>query len=154
MIHQGLVLELAFEVSWVANAIPRFYADERSLFAVRTPEGADWCLVVYRHSGLASGIHQYGTVRLALVNLHRVVAEEVVADFQNPPVSLQWYLHHVMATVGIALQCIHRLLAVQLDYPLQFSARHVEGGMSAYLEVNLPAVCVLHMPDDVYLVAL
>ena len=154
MVHQGLVLELALEVSRVADAVPRFYADERSQFAVWTPEGADRCLVFHRHCRFARGIYQHGTVRLALVNLHRVVAEEVVADFQHTPVSLQGHLHHVVATVGIALQHIHRLLVVQLDHPLQFSARHVKGRVSAYLEVNLAAVRVLHMPDDVYLVAL
>ena len=83
MVHKGLVLKFSLEISGIANAIPRFYADEGSLFTVWTPEGAYRRLVIHRHSGLTISIHQHSSVSLALVNLHRVVAEEAVADFKN-----------------------------------------------------------------------
>ena len=85
VVHQGFILELALEASGVAQSIPRLYAYERSLFAVWTPESDNGCLIVHRHCGLTIGIHQHRTMRLTLMNLHRVIAEEVVTKFQEYP---------------------------------------------------------------------
>ena len=90
---------------------------------------------------------------LTLVDLHTVAAEEVVVDLHDAHVSIQRNFYHVVTAVSIALQRIHRLLVVQLDGALQLTARHVEGGVSTYLEVNLLVVRILHVPDDVHLVA-
>ena len=91
---------------------------------------------------------------LTLVDLHRVVAEEVVADLYHALISLQRLFHHVVTAVDITLQHIHRLVVIQSDLTIQLSTRHIEGRMSAYLEMDLAAVGILHMPDHVDSVAL
>ena len=78
MIHQGLVLELSLETTRITNTIPRFNADERRLFVVRTPEGNHWCTEGNRHLRLSCLIQQFSTMQLALVNLDRVVAPGIV----------------------------------------------------------------------------
>ena len=152
MVHEGLVLELSLITPWVTDAIPRLYADEGSVFVRRTPESTDRCLVVDRNGWLAIDIHQHGTVGLAFVDLHGVVAEEVIVDFQDTLLCLQRDFDHVVAAVRITLENIHRLLVVEFDDALQLSSRHVKGRVSANLEMNLLGVGILDMPDDMYLV--
>jgi hypothetical protein len=38
VVHEGFVLELTVEPTWVTDAIPRFDADEGGFFAIRAPE--------------------------------------------------------------------------------------------------------------------
>ena len=57
VVHQGLVLEVAVEATMIAQAVPRFDADEGSVFSKRTPESADGRLVIHGHSWLAIGVH-------------------------------------------------------------------------------------------------
>ena len=90
---------------------------------------------------------------LTLVNLHRVVAEEVVGKFHDTHVGLQRHLHHIVRAVGIAAQGIHRFLVVELDHAFHLAAGQVECRMTANLEVYLAVVGVLHVPDDMYAVA-
>ena len=154
VVHQGFILEFALKVSGVTQTIPRLNTYEGSLLAIRTPEGNDRGRLVHRYCRLTSGIHQHSTMGLALMNLHRVVTEEVVAKLQNTHISLQGDLHHIVAAVSITLQRVHRLLIVQLNHTLQLTARYVKGGVTTYLEVNLLRIGILYVPDDVHLVTL
>ena len=118
MIHEGFVLELTLETSWVANTIPRFNANEGCLFIIRTPESTDRSLIIYRNGRFAIGIHQHGTMRLTVMNLYGVIAEKVVVDFQDTHISLQGHVHHIVATISITLQCIHGFLVVEFNHTL------------------------------------
>ena len=154
MVHQRLVLELALEISGIAKTIPRLDADKRRLLVIRTPKGYHRRLVVHRYCRFTIRIHQHGAMCLALMNLHRIVTEEIVADLYHALISLQRLLYHVVTTVDITLQHVHRFIVIKSDLTLQLSTRHIKGRMTAYLEMNLLAVCVLHMPDNVNLVTL
>ena len=46
VVHEGFVLKLAVEATRVANAVPRFDADEGGVFVVWTPECDDGCAEV------------------------------------------------------------------------------------------------------------
>ena len=78
VIHQGLVLEFAFETAWVANAVPGFDADEGGVLLVGAPKGDDGGAELYGHFSLACLVEQFGTAYLALVDLHAVVAARSV----------------------------------------------------------------------------
>ena len=146
MVHQGLVLELTLEISGVTNAVPGLYADKGSLLAIRTPEGTDGCLVVYRYCWFTIGIQQHGTVCLTIVDFYAVISEKVIRNLHDAHIGIQRHLHHVMTAVGIALQHVHGLLIIQLDDTFQFTTGHIEGRMTTNLEVNLLAVSILYMP--------
>ena len=153
MVHEGLVLELAIESTMVANAIPRLDADEGGILAKGAPESTNGCLVINGDSRLAIDIEEHGTVGLALVDLHAVVAEEALADLDDTHISIQRNIDLVVGPVSIATQNIDRLLAVELDNTLGLTTRQVEGGVPAYLEVNLLGVGILDMPNDMNLIA-
>ena len=146
VVHQGLVLELTLEISGVTNAVPGLYADKGSLLAIRTPEGTDGCLVVYRYCWFTIGIQQHGTVCLTIVDFYAVISEKVIRNLHDAHIGIQRHLHHVMTAVGIALQHVHGLLIIQLDDTFQFTTGHIEGRMTTNLEVNLLAVSILYMP--------
>jgi len=148
MVHEGLVLELALEATGIAEAIPRLNADKGGLLAVRAPKSADGRLVVHRHRRFAIGIHQHSTVRLTLVDLHRVVAEEIVTELNHALIGLQELLHHVVTAIDITLQHIHRLVIIESDLTIELATGHIEGRMTAYLKMDLPLVGILDMPDD------
>ncbi len=96
MVHQWLVLELTVKSPMVSQSIPRFYAYERCILAKRTPEGTDGCFVVNGDSRFAIGIQQHGTMGLALVNLHTIVAEETLGNFQDAHISIHRYVYQVV----------------------------------------------------------
>ena len=131
MVHQGLVLELALETTWVAKSIPRLDADEGSLFAERTPEGDDRRAEVESHLWLAVSTQQLCTMHLALVNLHAVVAPGVVCKLDDALLCFHRDLCHLVRAVDIALQTVEGLFVVKTDMAAlgvaSLHARHVEG---------------------------
>ena len=105
VVHVGLVLELTFPSSRVAQAIPRLYADEGSLLLIGTPEGDDGALVVYCHSGRAVSVEQACLMRLTVVYLHAVVGKELVVEWDKAILDLvELNLRHLVRAVDIALE--------------------------------------------------
>ena len=156
MVHEGLVFELALETTGIAQTVPRFDAYEGSLLLVGTPESDDRGAEVDCYYGIACFVEQLGTVYLALVDLHTVVAPRVVAELDDAVFGLYGDLDHLVRAVDIALQSVERLLVVEADTAiLTFAHLHVgdvEGGMTTDLEVDLAGVGIVDMPDDTDLI--
>ena len=159
MVHQGFVLEFAVEATRIANAIPRLDADEGCLLVVGTPEGNDGGAEGDCDLGLSCLVQQFCAMQLALVNLDGVVAPGVVGELHQSVFGFyERYLVHIVRTIEIAVEGIHRLFVVETDATALafawFHVRDVEGGMTAYLEVNLAGVRVVDVPDDANLVVI
>ena len=115
VVHEGLVTELTVVATGVTQSVPGFYADEGSLLLVGTPEGDDGTAVVHCDSRRSVEVQQFGTMGLRVMDLHRVVREELVVEDYQALVDAQVGLCHLVRTVDIALQSNERLVVVQSD---------------------------------------
>ena len=157
MIHQRLVLELTLETTRIANAVPRFDADERCLFAKGTPEGDDRGTEADGDLWLAIGTQQLCTMQLTLVDLDGVVAPGVVRELHDTVFCLyEGHFVHLVRAIEITVQGVHWLLVVKTDMAIlvltSLHARYVKGWMTTYLEVYLQLVRIMDMSDDTYLI--
>ena len=96
-------------------------------------------------------------MQLALVDLDGVIAPGVVRKLHNAILCLdEWYLIHLVRTVAITVEGIHRLLIVKTDTAIlvlaSLHAWNVESRMTAYLEMDLLSVGIVDMPDDTYFI--
>ena len=116
VIHKGFVLEFALEISGVAYAIPRLYADEGCLLVVRTPEGDDRRVKIYRHLRFARFVEQLRLVQLTLVYLNRIVAPRIVRKFHHAILSLdERHFVHLVRAVQVTMQGVQRLTVIQRE---------------------------------------
>ena len=85
------------------------------------------------------------------MDLHAVVAPSVVRKLNDTRLSLHGNLRHLVRAVDIALQSVEGFAVVKADTTrLRVACLHVgdvEGGVAAYLEVDLAGVSVQHVPD-------
>jgi len=158
VVHVGLVAEFSLIAAGVAEAVPWLDADEGGLLLIGAPEGDDGAAVVEGHGGRAVGVEQACLMGLAVVDLDAVVGEERVVEGDDAVADhVEGYLRHLVGAVDVALQTFQGLLVVEGDDAVQglvlAAAWGQEGGVAAYLEVDVAHVGVLHVPDDVDLVA-
>jgi hypothetical protein len=153
VVHEGFILELTTEAARITNAVPWLDTDEGCLFAVRTPEGNDGGTEGYSHLWLSCLIENFCTVELTLVDLDGVVAPSVVGELHDTVFGLdERHLIHIVGTIAITVEGIHRLLVVKTDATILVFAflhiRNIEGGMTTYLEMDLAVIRVVYVPDD------
>ena len=95
---------------------------------------------------------------LATMELNGVVLEIFIVETNHTLIGLCRNLCHLMTTIGKTLQIGHRLSVVQYKGTFQFvaflHAWHIESWMTAYLEMDLLGVGILHMPSHNNLVAI
>ena len=89
--------------------------------------------------------------------LDRVIAPGVVRELHDTVFCLyERDLNHLVGTIEIAAEGIHRLGIVKTDASVlvltRLHPRDVEGWMTSYLEMDLAGISVIDMPDNTDLI--
>lgn len=153
MVHQILVAELSLELCEVVDAVPRLDAHEWRMLAVRAPDADSWRAEVECYGRIVFLIEQRNRLYLALVEDNGIVLETLFAELPYRVFRWNYMMSWYYTPAHVAEDAFNGLVIVKVEFSLEWfsciTTRNTKCRVTAYLEVNLLSVGVMHMPNDV-----